>query len=1149
MLKIIAILSVILLLAGCGSDKPEESTSGDFTEEKVIVDISSEIIDQIIVPFNKGVALMDQFRPSDAVKAFEGVVRIAPYWITGRLNLGIALLNAQSVEDNYERAEKEFRWVISKTNNNPYAYYALGMLLRHLTQFEEAKLQFEKVLDIDPEDADTHYQLGLLEEDQLAAREHFEKTLKMIPHHEAACYRLQKLLLEAGEKKQAQKQLQRFRALKTAGVGVFYGMKYGQMGRYAEIVRAFKMPTETFVPSVVPLYKDIAQEAGLTITADGVADWPGVSSTNKQASAFGPGIAIEDLEGDGSLSLYITAVGSGGEGALYQYQKETSSFLQAQNTGIDGVKAIGAYFGDYDADGDPDLYLTCVGPNRLYRNDGNAHFTDVTEVTGTAGGDFLSVGAAWADADHDGDLDIYVANFSSLTKNGAPNVLWRNNGDGSFSEVAVSSGIDGGNASSVSVVFMDIDDDRDLDIYLINYDSPNRIFLNDRVSQYTDATSLFPELADDGPGLGALVGDLDLNGKEDILLLRGPKSSRLFLQTKRGHFIEDFVFGSMVQNLGGAAGGMLGDVDLDGDLDLILLGEENNILMNSGGHFDSAVAFGKERKVPDSRGAVATDLDGDGSLELIITRIGVRPELWHSSTSEDLHWLEIVPVKDGQGLSFGVEPTSEGLHVEVKSGRILQVASVSGSSGYLSGPPRRLHFGLGKHAKADYVRLSWSDAVFQSELEVAADQLWRVPKVKRKASSCPILFSWNGERFTYVTDFLGGGGVGFFVSPGVYAPPDPTEDIRIPPALIKSNNGRYVLRVAEPLEEVTYLDQLYLKIYDHPGNWEVYPDERFGGSVVATGRPLAVAEKIFPRSAINDRGENVLDCIRESDRVYVEPPKDPRFMGYAADHWIELDFGDSLKKLKRPLFLYLYGWVEYTYSHVNYATYQAGIKMRSPFIEVPNEKGGWYVALADMGYPAGLPRMMTLDISSLPIKESGRLRIRSNMEIFWDQIFVGENISGDKLNVSTLQPVTAELRFLGYPREYSPDGEDPTLYDYHRVDQGVPFKNMTGDFTVFGDTRDLLKSVDDRFVIMARGEEIALEFDATKLPGLPQGWKRTIFLHTDGYCKDMDLYTAFPNTVKPLPYHKMKNYPPELPVSNMEEYQSLRNTRRIVGHE
>jgi hypothetical protein len=149
-----------------------------------------------------------------------------------------------------------------------------------------------------------------------------------------------------------------------------------------------------------------------------------------------------------------------------------------------------------------------------------------------------------------------------------------------------------------------------------------------------------------------------------------------------------------------------------------------------------------------------------------------------------------------------------------------------------------------------------------------------------------------------------------------------------------------------------------------------------------------------------------------------------------------------------------------------------------------------------------------------------------------------------------LRPDVAELRHLGYPREYSPDGNDPTVYDYHRIDHGVPFKNMAGSFTRFGDVRELLKAADDQFVIMARGEEIAIEFDAGQLPGLEDGWSRTFVLHADGYCKDMDLYTAFPDSVGPLPFHGMDNYPPVKEPRNVEELRNYRhtwNTRKIAG--
>ena len=862
--------------------------------------------------------------------------------------------------------------------------------------------------------------------------------------------------------------------------------------------------------------------------------------------SFGPGVACSDVDGDGDFDLFVPGLGL--------HLNQTGRFTRARTTGIDDARAIAAYFGDYDRDGDPDLYLTCDGPNRLYANGGNGTFRDVTDASGTRGANVLSVGAAWADADHDGDLDLYVANYSVSAGDttGVENALFRNNGDGTFIDVAREAGIDGGAARTAGVAFFDADDDRDLDLYLINDRQPNRLFRNDRVGHYVDVTSRYPGFNDNGPGFGALLGDIDSNGREDLILLRGREPRRVFLHMERGRYVEnrDFLHWPV-----GSVGGTLGDFDLDGDLDLVFLDAGSDELVHAiamnrgGGVFATPVALQKRNGPPHARGAVAADFDGDGALEIFVATATGAPQLWRAPPVDGTHWLTVVPVKDAE--SRWIIPDAVGLAVEVKTGRHLQVGSVSSASGYLGSPPPVMHFGLGAHAKVDYARLSWPDAVLQGELEIPADQAWRITKAQRRPSSCPILFSWNGERFAFVTDFLGVGGMGFFITPGVYGPPDPTEDVRIPPELVEVEKGRYLLRVAEPLEEVTYLDELHLIAYDHPRAWELYPDERFTGSApFPTGRPFAVAKKIFPAAATTEAKENVLDRVLDIDRRYVEPPRDPRFVGFAADHWVELDFGDRLQKLptSRRLVLYLYSWIEYTYSHVNYAAYQAGLAMKPPSIEVPDGKGGWRVAVAEAGFPAGLPRMMTLDITAL--REYGRMRIRTNMEVYWDQIFVGEDVSGPQITSHELHPVVAELRYLGYPREYSPDGANPTLYDYDRVDQGLPFKNLTGHFTRFGDVRDLLRTVDDQFVIMGRAEEIELEFDASALPALRDGWSRTLVLHTDGYCKDMDLYTAEPDAVEPLPYHAMENYPPAAPRAESKDYADYRrtwNTRRIAG--
>ncbi|MFV2070179.1 MAG: CRTAC1 family protein, partial [Pirellulales bacterium] len=662
------------------------------------------------------------------------------------------------------------------------------------------------------------------------------------------------------------------------------------------------------------------------------------------------------------------------------------------------------------------------------------------------------------------------------------------------------------------------------------------LFLNQRMGRYKEAAAEFSVLTDDGPGLGAVLGDVDRNGREDLLLLRGEQPPRLFLQVARGRFAEDTAFSQIADGIGGAVGGLLGDLDLDGDLDLVLLGAGregqtgHRLLINDGkGRFAPPIAFGPLSRLPDAQGAIRADLDGDGMLELLVARAGARPQLWRAPPPEGRHWLEIIPSTPPQEDIRWIDPKSVGLLLEVKSGQDLQVASLSSSSGYLGGPPPRAHFGLGQFSQADYVRLTWPDAVLQSELEVPADQRWQVTKVSRKPSSCPVLFSWDGARFAFVSDFLGAGGLGFLVGPDRYATPDPTEDVRIPPRLIEPRGGRYLVRVAEPLEEVAYLDQVHMVVYDHPAAWEIYPDERFtvAGSA-PDGRALAVADKIFPLEARNERGRDVLARVLEIDRQCAEPPLDGRFVGYAKDHWLELDFGDRLQRVDSGagLILYLYGWVEYTYSHVNYAASQAGLAMRGPRIEVPDGSGGWKTVMPDAGFPAGLPRMMTLNVSALPIRQNGRLRIRTNMAVYWDQVFMAEDRAGPQVTRYTLRPVVASLRPFGYPQEHSPDGGSPTVYDYQRLEHGVAFKNMTGAFTRFGDVRTLLRHVDDRFVVMGRGEEIALEFDANELPRLLAGRARTLVLHTDGYCKDMDLYTALPDTVDPLPFHGMENYPP-----------------------
>jgi hypothetical protein len=355
------------------------------------------------------------------------------------------------------------------------------------------------------------------------------------------------------------------------------------------------------------------------------------------------------------------------------------------------------------------------------------------------------------------------------------------------------------------------------------------------------------------------------------------------------------------------------------------------------------------------------------------------------------------------------------------------------------------------------------------------------------------------------------------------------------------------MRVVEPLEEVCYLDRATLVAVDHPTNLEVYPDERFATAPPEpSGRVLVIGEKFFPTAARDETDKDVLNLVRKVDRLYPDFEKEPRFKGYAKDHWLDLSFEGPLPQ--GDVFLFLDGWVEYTYSHLNFKAHQAGVSLMPPSLEVPDEDGGWRCALREFGYPAGLPRTMAVPLPKEALN-ARRFRIRTNMEIFWDRVFVARDLGLSGITITERSPSEGILREYGYPKEFSPDGEEPT--DYHRREPAIPFRNLAGDYTKFGNVLELVQKIDDRCVIFGKGEELALAFDVTKFPPVQEGHVRTFLLRSFGWCKDKDPYTAYPDSVEPLPFQEMGNYPYGQDVhpadeESWNEYRRNWNTRRIL---
>ena len=203
----------------------------------------------------------------------------------------------------------------------------------------------------------------------------------------------------------------------------------------------------------------------------------------------------------------------------------------------------------------------------------------------------------------------------------------------------------------------------------------------------------------------------------------------------------------------------------------------------------------------------------------------------------------------------------------------------------------------------------------------------------------------------------------------------------------------------------------------------------------------------------------------------------------------------------------------------------AGIVAVVPYLEALDSSGRWVQVSNDIGFPAGLARTMVADLSGRLPRGTRRIRISTNLRIYWDQIQIDATPEGTDTRLREVPLAEAQLGFRGYPREVRGNPAADIRYVYEEVSQTGPYAQHLGYTTRYGDVHSLLRQVDDQFVVFGTGEEIALEFDPSGLPPLPAGWTRDYFFFLDGFSKDMDFYAAHGDTVDPLPFHGMGEYP------------------------
>jgi hypothetical protein len=311
---------------------------------------------------------------------------------------------------------------------------------------------------------------------------------------------------------------------------------------------------------------------------------------------------------------------------------------------------------------------------------------------------------------------------------------------------------------------------------------------------------------------------------------------------------------------------------------------------------------------------------------------------------------------------------------------------------------------------------------------------------------------------------------------------------------------------------------------DHPANVEVNPDEKFlDDPPFASGKVVASKNARLPMGAWDGDGRDVLDVLRRRDHKFASGFAATPYDGFANLHALTLDLGDV--DANKPLRLLMTGYVNYFSATSLYGAWQAGIKPVSPYAEAQMPDGSWRrITPGEVGFPAGLERTIVIDLTGKVPAGARKIRLMSNLEIYWDQVLVDQSADAE-VRTAEVPVSAATLHFRGYPKQLDGKSTGDLNYDYDRVSLTGPFQHQRGNYTRFGNVTELVKGIDDRYVIFGSGEEIAAEFDSAKLPALPSGWKRDYFFYANGYVKDMDWWDASPFTVTQLPFHGMSKYP------------------------
>lgn len=686
------------------------------------------------------------------------------------------------------------------------------------------------------------------------------------------------------------------------------------------------------------------------------------------------------------------------------------------------------------------------------------------------------------DYDNDGKADLCVTSNEGTT-------LFHNDG-GSFGKGAELPRAVKANAG----LWLDYDHDNDLDLLLFGREPA--LLRNIGNGRFEDQTGSYPFIK--GDVVDAVVTAIrDDTAARDVVVSYASRPGTLY----RDRLNAKFEAQDLPDLPAGSASLSAEDIDHDGLLDVVSYAPKKIILKNNAQTLQLATAL----KAPET--AVRADFNSDGREDLAaITPSGdVMLSLDDSTTAPALN-VRIAGVKNLKGALHST--------VEVKAGSQFSKRIYTGVS---------LPFDLGGRTEADTVRITWPNGLIQNETQKRGGQPLNIEEAQRLSGSCPMIFTWNGSEFQFITDVLGVAPLGASSGDGKYFAIDHDEYIQIPASVLKEENGRYQVNITEELHEISYLDKVQLIALDHPSDLQIYTNDKFKSPPYPEFRLFGSRRPVHPLRAVEGIGHEVTAKVNSVDGVYPNG-FDHNSSGVASNHTLELDFGKAAEDNRAVLVLN--GWVDWADGSTFLGAAQGGHELSFPVVQVKNATGHWQTVVSDMGIPSGKPKTIAVDLSGKFLTADRHIRIVTNLCVYWDEIALLESSTPPQAKLTPLNASAADLHFRGFSKVIvDPRREHPEQFSYKNVSSASNWNPTAGHYTRYGDVQTLITGLDDKLVIMGSGDELKLQYSADFLPSLPRGWTRDYLLYVDGWAKDADANTAFSQSVLPLPFHGMSSYP------------------------